>query len=183
MIYTSVTGNYDKPRTDVKCFTEYDRFKDQRLNAKIYKCLPHLFMPKEKWWLWIDGNLTLVKDSFMEFLEFTTSEDVVVFENPYRGTVGEEMEEIVRLGLDKKEIVEAQTYNKKAKLPACFLIFRKNTAEVIRSNEQWWAEICAGSVRDQISFPKCYRDAKYLPRVNPFNNKYFTRHGHSIPRG
>jgi hypothetical protein len=46
-------------------------------------------------------------------------------------------------------------------------------------NEKWWAEICRGSSRDQISFPYVYRDkVNYLDTVDPFDNKYFTRKGH-----
>lgn len=180
-IYTSICGAYDKPRTDVKCFTEEKFENNPRLSAKIYKCLPHLFMPDEEWHIWIDGNLELKVDE-KELIKLAGKSDVTVFENPYRNTVGEEMEEIKRLKLDDPEIVDAQTYNKNDKLPACFLIIRRNTPEVARRNAEWWAEICAGSVRDQISFPHCYV-AKYLDKVDPFNNSIFKRHGHIIPRG
>ncbi len=181
MRYTAICSDYDQPRTDVKVFSQYNKFKDPRLNAKIYKCLPHLFMPDEDWWIWIDGNLTL-KCSEQDLIKLAGDSEVTVFENPYRKTVGEEMEEIKRLGLDDPKIVDAQTYNKNAKLGACFLIIRKNTPEVRRSNEKWWVEICAGSVRDQISFPSCYPNAKYLNKVHPFNNQYFIRCGHKRQR-
>jgi hypothetical protein len=178
MVYTSITGGYDAPRDDVKVFTEYDRFKEERLNAKIYKCLPHLFMPKEKWWVWIDGNLKL-KVGEEKLIEMAGNSDVAVFENPYRDTVGEELEEVKRLKLDKPERLKIENPN--AKLPACFLIIRRNTPEVRIRNEAWWAKICAGSVRDQLTFSDCY-EAKFLPKVEPFDNPYFTRHGHLSPR-
>ncbi len=176
MIYSSICGSYDKPRTDVKVFSEYNKFKDPRLNAKIYKVLPHLFMPDEEWHIWIDGNLTLKVDE-KELIKLAGKADVTVFENPYRKTVGEEMEEIKRLKLDDPEVVDAQTCNKNGRLPNCCLIIRKNTPDVARRNAVWWSEICAGSVRDQISFPGCYV-AKYLNKVHPFDNRYFTRVGH-----
>lgn len=182
MIYTSICGGYDHPRNDIKCFSEYDKFKDPRLNAKIYKVLPHKFMPEEPYWIWCDGNLTLKGEYFSELMEMVGESDVAVFENPYRETVGEEMEEIKRLELDDPSIIDSLCYNKQEKLPACFLIIRKNTPEVRAMNERWWSEITTGSVRDQISFPSCYPTAKHLPKVHPFNNKYFERRGHKIPR-
>ena len=178
MIYTSIIGKYDEPRTDIKVFSKYNKFKDSRLNAKIYKCLPHLFMPDEKWWLWVDGNLKLKDGALAKLITQAENSDVVVFENPYRDTVGEEMEEIKRLKLDDPDIIDRQIYNKQEKLPACFLIIRKNTPKVRRMSERWWAEVCIGSVRDQISFPTCFPSAKYLKKVHPFDNNYFVRKGH-----
>lgn len=180
MIYSADCGKYDHPRNDIKVFSKYNKFKDPRLNAKIYKVLPHLFMPNEKWWLWADGNLKLKDGALKKLLD--EAEDVTVFEHPYRKTVGEEMKEIKRLELDDPKVIDSLTYDKSARLPACFLIIRKNTAEVRAMNEKWWAEICTGSVRDQVSFPTCYPNAKYLKKVHPFDNDYFTRVGHKKPR-
>lgn len=178
MIYCSIRGEYDNPRTDIQCFTEYDRFKNERLNAKIAKCVPHLFMPESDWWLWVDGNLTLKDGALKKLQDLMGDAEVLVFENPYRETVGEEMEEIKRLKLDQAEIIDGLKYDKKGKLPACYLILRRNTENVRRMNERWWAEICVGSQRDQVSFPTAYPTAKYLPKTNPFNNEYFERKGH-----
>jgi len=180
MIYSAIAGSYDSPREDVKCFGDkyLDRFPP-RLAAKIYKVLPHLFMPDEKWWIWIDGNLKL-KVSEEELIKLAGDTEVCVFENPYRETVVQEKEEILKLGLDKAE--NHWLPLKERKLPACFLIIRKNTERVRQENERWWALITAGSQRDQISFGTAYSNIKYLPKVNPFDNKYFTRHGHNIPR-
>lgn len=182
MIYTAITNNYDKPRTDIKCFTEYDRFHKPVLNAKIYKCLPHLFLPDEKITIWVDGNLTLKPGAEEELIRQLGDDDVMVFENPYRRFVTEEVAEIKRLKLDSEENIRATNYNWTDRLPACFLIVRRNKAKVNRMNERWWAEICHGSTRDQISFSKCFPNTKMLPKQHPFDNIYFKRHGHNIPR-
>ena len=179
-VYTAICGGYDKERTDIKVFSKYNKFKDPRLNAKMYKRLPHLLWPKEKWWLWVDGNLKL-KDGALDKL-IVRADDVAVFENPYRDTVGEEMEEIKRLKLDKADVIDNLPYDKSAKLPACFLIIRKNSKAVRAMNEKWWSHITTKSVRDQLSFPHCFPGARYLPRVHPFENEYFTRKGHLISR-
>lgn len=183
MIYTAISDNYDEPRTDIKCFTTYDRFKEPRRNAKIYKVLPHLFMPDEKWWVWIDGNLTL-KVPEKKLIELAGDSEVAVFENPYRETTIEEAKECKRLKLDTDENINWQIEREdNKKLAACFLIIRKNTPQVRMANNAWWAEICAGSVRDQISFPQIFESiTKYLPKVHPFHNEYFSRHGHTRKR-
>lgn len=180
MIYTAITGNKDYPREDVLCFGSYDKFKDPCLNAKIYKVLPHLFL-NDEWTVWIDGNLHL-KVEERELINLTDGHDIAVFTHPYRPDIYSEAKEIKRLGLDNKDIVNAQIkrYGDNVKgLGACYLIIRKNTPEINRLNEKWWAEICRGSRRDQISFPYVFGDVvKYIDYQDPFDNKYFTRKGH-----
>ena len=180
MIYTAITGGYDPERIDIKVFAEYNKFKDNRLNAKIYKCLPNLFMPDSDWWLWIDGNLTLKEGAVKELIEMAGEEEVCVFEHPDRDTIDEEIAEIKRLKLDNPESIDSMILNKDGKLPACYLILRRNTEEVRRANERWWALICSGSVRDQISFTTAYPKIKYFPREDPLDNKYFRRVKHKI---
>jgi len=183
MIYSSITNSKDDPRTDVKCFTDYNRFKGGRMNAKIYKILSHLFIDEE-YSVWIDGNLIL-KVGEEELIKLLGDKDVAVFRNPYKNSVYEEAVECIRLELDNKDIIRQQIrkYTKERfvshDLGACFLIIRRHTEEVKRLNERWWAEVCRHSSRDQISFPYVFRDkVNYLPRVHPFENKYFTRVGH-----
>lgn len=183
MIYSAITGKYDKERTDgVRCFVSYNLFKDERLNAKIYKCLPHIYMPNEEYSVWIDGNLTLKVDD-TKLIEMMGDAEVGVFANPYRTKVEEEKKEIIKLGLDTKDNVNRHRLFE-GKLPACFLIIRKNTQRVRMANENWWCLITTGSVRDQISFPTAFAgcDVKYFPKVDPFDNEYFTRKGHAKKR-
>ena len=55
----------------------------------------------------------------------------------------------------------------------------KKTEQIKKLNEQWWSEICSGSRRDQISFPVVFEGVvRYIPKVHPFNNKWFSRRGH-----
>lgn len=185
MIYTAVSGGRDNIRTDIKCFTDYDRFNTGRMNAKIYKVLSHLFVDG-LWSVWIDANLFL-KVSEKELIELAGDSDMAVFKNPYRKNIFDEGMECIRLGLDDEETISEQLLRYKNEgfdingsgLGACFLIIRKNTPEINRLNEKWWAEICRGSSRDQISFPYVYGDkVKYLDDINPFDNQYFKRIGH-----
>jgi len=56
------------------------------------------------------------------------------------------------------------------------VLIRKHTDRVKRLNERWWAEICRGSLRDQISFPFVWNGhAAYLDTgVTQGTCKYFT---------
>ena len=180
MIYTAITNQFDIPRNSIKCFTEYNKFKSPVLNAKIYKILSHLFIDDE-YSIWIDGNLFL-KVEEKELIKLLGDKDIAVFQNPYRDNIYEEADECKRLKLDDNKIIDEQIKrygNSVEGLGACYLIIRRNTKEIKRLNEKWWAEICRGSVRDQISFPYVFRDnVKYLPKRNPFDNKFFSRIGH-----
>jgi len=184
MIYTAIIGNLDKPRSDVKCFSGYNQFKDPVRNAKIYKVLSHYF-DKDEYSIWIDGNIFLKKDiSF--YINLLGDYDIAVFRNFYRNCLYEEAKACIKQKLDDPEIIEAQIKRYKQKgfpenagLPSTGLIIRRQTDKIKYLNEKWWAEICRGSRRDQISFPYIFHKVvRYLPMVSPFNNEYFKRIKH-----
>lgn len=186
MIYTAITDRKDKIRDDVKVFRAYNRFKEPRLNAKIYKILSHLFIQGE-FSIWIDGNLFL-KQPPEVFIQLLGGADIAVFRNPYRDCLYEEANACIKQKLDNPLIIEEQIekyrqegFPVSAGLGACFLIIRRHTDQIKRLNEKWWAEICRNSSRDQISFPYIFNQVvKYLPIQHPFNNKYFKRIGHLV---
>jgi len=181
-IYTSIVGGKDEPRADIKCFTDYSEFKNETRNAKIYKVLSHFYI-KEEYSLWVDGNIHL-KISEKELIELMGDKDILTFANPYRTNIYDEAEECKRLKLDHSETIDQQMtrYTNTEVLSQCGVILRRHTEEIKRLNEKWWAEICAGSVRDQLSFNAVFKDVKILELGNPFNNKYFKKLNHKIPR-
>ena len=182
MIYTAISGERDKIRTDIKCFTDYNKFKDEVMNAKIYKVLPHKYIDSP-YSIWVDGNLFL-KKNYIDYINLLGDADIAVFENPYRDCLFDEIDECIRLGLDSRSVLEAQRgrykgFPRHSGLGNCALIIRRHTEQIKVLNEAWWAEICSGSRRDQISFPIVFNDVvKYLPKVAPFDNEYFIRKGH-----
>lgn len=182
MIYTAITDGKDSPRTDIKVFSSYNKFKDPTMNAKIYKVLSHKYI-KDEYSVWVDGNLTL-RISEDACIKLLGDSDIAVFENPYRDCLFDEIDECIRLRLDTKEALEGcrrryKSFPKHNGLGTCFLIIRRHTEQIKRLNEEWWAAICSGSRRDQISFPVVFAGVvKYLPKVHPFENEFFTRQGH-----
>jgi len=178
MQYTSICGDKDESRTDIKCFTEYNNFKDDTRNAKIYKVLSHLFI-EEEYSLWVDGNINL-KITEKELIELMGDKDILTFANPYRDNIHDEAKECIRLKLDHRETIEQQIakYPNTKVLSQCGVILRRHTEEIKRLNEKWWAEICVGSRRDQLSFNHIFRDVKILELGHPFNNRYFNKLPH-----
>ena len=63
MIYTAITGNKDALRDDVKCFTNDCKFDNPRLNARMVKVLPYLFLTAQ----WLKRNTCIIKDSKKQF--------------------------------------------------------------------------------------------------------------------
>ncbi len=184
-VYSAITGGKDAPRDDVHTFTAYDNFRDPRRNAKIYKLLPHLFFDAP-WTIWVDGNIVL-NSSPEALVELAASKesDMAVFSHPARDCLYDEAAVCMKRGLDNPKIIKEQIdryeregFPRNAGLGACYIIIRKNTTKINRLNEKWWAEVCRGSVRDQISFPYVFNGtAHYLPAQKKWN-KFFTLSEH-----
>ncbi len=184
MIYTALSGNKDAPRDDIPCFTDYEKFLNPARNAKIAKILPHLFMQTE-WSIWVDANIHL-KVPAEVLLEKLGDAEIGVFPHPDRKCLYDEAQKCIEWKKDDPATIKNQVeryiqegFPENSGLAACGVLVRKHTEKINRLNERWWAEICRGSVRDQISFPYVYRDSiKYFEPVNLWDNQYFYRHGH-----
>jgi len=184
-IYTAIVGGKDKERTDIQVFKDFDKFKLPVFNAKIYKVLPHLFLDlkENEWSVWVDGNITLKVDP--EELIKMVKTDIGVFPHPDRTCLFDEAAYCMHYGIgNQKEIADQiKQYSKFPKgkgLAMCGILVRKNTLEMRSLCEKWWAEICRGSNRDQISFPYVFNGkVSYFPyQKNIKDNPYFKRYGH-----
>jgi hypothetical protein len=184
--YTAITGGKDEQRQDIKCFGEYDKFKNPILNAKIYKVLPFLFFEAD-YSIWVDGNIKLKKTP-EELVSLLGDKDIAVLPNPYRNCLYEEGHYCILHNIGDEEEINEQLeryrqsgYKELNGLYACGVIIRKHTPELKQLCFNWWAEITRGSARDQISFPFVFDKEKI--RVLPFqanfkNNVFFERWGH-----
>ena len=157
MIYTAICGGKDSSRSDIRCFTDadYSLFKDPCRNAKIFKVLSHLWVDTPIS-VWVDGNIYPMT-TFSDICALLPDDcDMAVFEHPVRATVTEEHETVFGMALDDRAILWQQKMRHSAylglKLAECGVIIRRTEA-CKQFNEAWWAEICRGSRRDQLSFP------------------------------
>jgi len=190
--YTAITNNKDNNRPELDfCFQSYDKFKDPRLNAKIYKILPHLFIPGHEWSIWVDGNVFLNVNPIKLINELKIhNKDIGVFKHTERDCLYEEARVCTKWNLDNEHFINRQvsrysdcSFPEHNGLYMCFLIIRRNTEYIRRKCEQWWCEITAGSVRDQISFPFVFNDLNHIhvfeDGVIAGNCKWYTRTPHS----
>jgi hypothetical protein len=187
-VYTAVTANFDHIDDVLNrtIYNKYAQFRQPRLNAKIYKVLPHLFMNCE-YSIWTDGNVQLNCNP-EDLVALMEGKDIMVFKNPNGDCLYEEANRCKDSGLDVTSVIEKQVARYKEEgwpknngLGACRLIVRRHTSKMNNLNALWWSEICAGSFRDEISFPFVYGDSvKYINHPDSYDNKFFTVSPHKI---
>jgi hypothetical protein len=155
-IYTSIYGDKDKPRDDIKIFSGYDKFTSPVMNAKIYKILAHKYLNTDIS-IWLDGNIFLLVPLEQVIKEWLGDADMAVFEHNHHWTIYQEVEVIRRMFKNRPWIYEEAKEQIKnypnLPLSMCGMIIRRHIPLVERFNEAWWAEICTGGQRDQLSFP------------------------------
>lgn len=188
-----MSGGYDEIQEDGRLYVPAcDRYKHNRLNAKIPKILSHKYTNTE-WSVWVDSNITM-KCLYIEliniFLEDDANLQVGIFKHPDRNNIEEEIAICSRLSLDDKSRLD---YHKGKgsgeRLAYCGIIIRRNTDLVAQYNERWWAEISRGSSRDQCSFPYTLGKIATYKKLEPENlfngknvhehNKYYSRCSHN----
>ena len=159
MIYTAITGNRDKPRDDIKVFTEYDHFKQPVLNAKIYKVLAHLWVPGDS--IWLDANITAKVSEAEVFSELHFDCDLALFRHPARPSARQEAEYTLKHSIgsnaDTTDWLEHHPEGRGAGLFEAGVIVRRDSERVRRFNECWWSLICRWPWRDQLTLPEALR--------------------------
>ena len=161
IVYTAITGDKDTRTDDVQVFSEYSKFKDPVMNAKIYKIMPHKFFDYDIS-IWLDGNISL-KVSKEKFAELMGDADIGLFKHYKSKGVEWELRWIkYKFGRHSPVSAEAEKQVKqylkegmtaKTQLYMGGAIIRRNVPTVNQFNEAWWAEICRWGQRDQLSLP------------------------------
>lgn len=188
VVYTAITDKRNPIRKDILCFTENHLFKDKRRNARMYKALSHLFVDAD-YSIWVDGRVFLnISPELM--IKQLGQKEILVFRHPNSNCIYEEAKTVIDVKLDNREIVEDQMnrykksgYLENQGLAMTGIIVRKHTDRIKRLNEQWWAEICRGSVRDQLNFNYVFPESciNYIDWPSSYNNQYYYRNDHRIP--
>lgn len=159
MIYTAITGNRDKTRSDIKVFGEYSQFREPALNAKIYKVLAHLFVPGDS--IWVDANIILRTTESNIFSRMNFDCDLALFTHSARASAGEEAAYLVEHHIGKRDAIEDWINHRSegvgAGLFEAGVIVRRDSERVRRFNECWWSMICRWPWRDQITLPEALR--------------------------
>lgn len=163
MIYTAIVGGRDPSRSDIHCFTGEAGFKSPRMNAKIYKVLPHHFL-RVPWSIWVDGNIFPKVPHEIIVRELLSGADIAFFRHPYRRSVAEELALIQQHNLGAEDNrLEGFSANYPLETYPLFeggIILRRHNPAVAQFNEHWWALICRYSGRDQLTLPIAMRDSE-----------------------
>lgn len=167
----------------------YGKFRKPVMNAKIHKILTHKYVDTP-YILWVDGNVDLKVDP-KEFIKLLGDKDFAFFKHPGRDDVYDEADACVALGKgDPRDLAEQtvsyakRDYPKHAGLSELTVFIRKNNEHANRVFEQWWAEVCRYSERDQVAFPVVFEKEQWatIPGSVGFDeqhesfpgNRYFT---------
>jgi hypothetical protein len=132
---------------------------DTRRTSRHYKACPHRYLPDADVWVWVDGNVRLRIPAEAAVKRWLKG-DFATLKHPQRGDLYAEAAACAKLGKDNKRTLSRQADRyRDAGHPAGWglaetrIVIRRNTPAIRALNEAWWAEIEAGSVRDQVSLP------------------------------
>jgi hypothetical protein len=130
-----------------------------RRTARHYKALPNRYLPDANVTIWLDGNVSMSiapKDAVARWLHG----DLATLKHWERDCLYDEAAFCAKIGKDDKVTLgdQARRYQNAGMprhwgLAATRVVMRRNTPAMAALNEAWWAELQAGSVRDQVSLP------------------------------
>ncbi len=163
--FTINIGNYDAQRTDILCLKDYDLFRNNARNSRALKILAHKWFDCDVSIYWDANkfNKTELTDKEIVDKYLTDYYDIAVQLSVKKNCVYEEIKEAKKRINDYEELHILQTqedYYRASGFPencgtlAGFQpLIRRHNERTQRFNEDWWAEICRFSYRDQVSFP------------------------------
>jgi hypothetical protein len=181
-VYTAIFGNYDDlmgplmtvPGCDFYCFTDNKdlkaggfkmvyknrQFEDPTRDARMYKILPHKFLPGYDYTVWLDGSLIIKDPRIAELVSKALKDkEMALFKHRERNCIYKELEVCIEQKRDDPEVMRAQIekyrkegYPENNGLGETGVLIRKKSNKVIKHNEAWWNEIESHSKRDQLSF-------------------------------
>lgn len=133
-------------------------FRSPRRNARMHKILSHQFTLSE-YSVWMDANVALMVPAHQLIEEYLQEADLAVFKHRTRACTYDEADRCRALCLDTTEVINHQVLQYETAglqrglgLAETTVVIRRNSEQVRRFNNAWWAEVCRHSVRDQISF-------------------------------
>lgn len=154
--------------------------RDKTRNSRYEKINPHLIFPEYQYSLYVDGNISIQKNSFYENLKNLINDDVLISipRHPDRRCVYDEATVIIDNVIDYKRLVNKQMkflqkigYPKNNGLFENCLIFRQHNHEkLIKAQNLWWEMLLKYSKRDQLSAMYCFW--KNNIKIEPFFENY-----------
>ncbi len=172
-------------------FSNRDNYTS-RVNAKVYRILPFIFLPDYNYYVWVDGNHSPKNNILRLIAEMENQEkEFAFFAHNERNCVYDEIEACRNIRVDVSYLLDKQKdFYQKQNYPIKNGLFEtpgfafKKTSKTINLMLSWWEQINMFSSRDQISLPFCLWKANIEPMIIPGivngpnqNNEYFIDHG------
>ncbi|MDR0913024.1 MAG: glycosyltransferase [Methanobrevibacter sp.] len=221
VIYTAIIGKYDdlkepyiiNPDFDYICFTDNKELKsdiweiividkknlqnqdlDNTKIARMFKTLPHKYLSKYNYSLWIDAGFRIIGSVEKYINTYLKNGKILGIKHSNRNCIYDEAKKVVDIKKEDKKIVndvikryKSKNYPKNNGLIESGILFRKhNDKQIIKLDEEWWNEILNFSKRDQLSFDYVmWKNNFEYDKTDIFywTNQYFehTRHFHERP--
>jgi len=153
-----------------------DRTYTNRRHAKIFKVLPHLFLPGYDYYIWIDSTHMVAMDPKQIIEMYLKDADIALFKHPERNCVYREADIILATKFDKGYNVQSQMnfykscgYAEEVGLYELPCRIQRNTPQIQALMLTWWELICKYSSRDQLSLPFALTAHRITPAIMPGN--------------
>jgi len=145
-----------------------------RRNAKIYKIMPHLFVPGYDYYIWIDATHAVMMEPKKIVETYLKDSDIALFKHPERNCVYDEGSLIQAIKFDRGYNVQSQmifyqsrSYPEENGLYELPCRIQRNTLEIQTLMLTWWELICKYSSRDQLSLPFAMNMHGITPTIMP----------------
>lgn len=207
VVYTALFGDYDfliDPIDDFEdcdfiCFTNQRDLKSNiwkiiivddieltnNLINRKYKMLPHKYLSKYQFSLYLDTNIYLKGNPNLLIKKYLKHSDLIMPRHIWRTCVYEEAFQCIKVGKSSylKTSKQMKKY-KKCGFPRNYglsenniILRRHNDPLLIKLMEEWWEEINKETQRDQLSFAfllwKNSRAFTYMDESSRVSNGYF----------
>lgn len=195
VIYTAITGNYDRLREPLfiddnltyVCFTNNPNFKSKVWNieyiknkdmdnvhlARHIKINPHFYFPEYEMSVWVDGKYQ-IKDDLREYaLQYQKQANILCFPHPERDCICDELAACIlwRKGHKKNMIVQVGDYlksgypTKNGLFETGCMVRFHNDYFVKKLMHEWENDIMEYSFRDQLSLPYVCWKNGFMPDI------------------
>ena len=153
-----------------------DKKYAERRHAKVFKILPHLFIPEYDYYIWVDSTHMVALNPKQIVETYLKDSDIALFKHPERNCVYQEADVIMGAKFDQLSYVQAQTnyyysqsYPKNNGLYELPCRIQKNSLQIQALMLTWWELICKYSSRDQLSLPFALHMHSIKPAIMPGN--------------
>lgn len=168
-VYTSIVGDVDEDRDDCLVFKGDEKFTCPKMQSNLYFSMPHKFIDSF-YSIRLSGFVYLKKPKDVIVRELLGDADMAVFKHYKRNCIYDEAEMLIKMinhkdtknvkdRFDSEEVIrnvveryKKEGYPENNGLCELGFLVRRNTEDVKKFNEAWFAELCTGSKREQMSF-------------------------------